>query len=58
LKTAINLNPSDGKAHYYIGNILYEKQPEFAIESWKTAVKLNSDLAVAFRKFGWGCYSH
>lgn len=58
LKTAINLNPNDGKAHYYIGNILYEKQPEFSIESWKTAVKLNPDLAVAFRNIGWGAYRY
>ena len=58
LKAAINVNPTDGKAHYYIGNILYEKQPEFAIESWKTAVKLNPDLAVAFRNIGWGYYYH
>jgi tetratricopeptide (TPR) repeat protein len=56
LKIALSLNPSDGKAHYYIGNILYEKQPEFAIECWQTAVKLNPDLAVAFRNLGWGAY--
>ncbi|MDD4590592.1 MAG: DUF5107 domain-containing protein, partial [Parabacteroides sp.] len=58
LKTALKYNPADGKAHYYIGNILYEKQPEFAIENWQKAVEKNPDLAVAFRNLGWGYYRH
>ncbi len=58
LKTAIGLNPSDGNAYYYIGNILYDKQPEFAIENWKIAVEKNPDLAIAFRNLGWGYYRH
>jgi tetratricopeptide (TPR) repeat protein len=36
LKTALKQNPDDGKAYYYIGNILYDKQPEYAIENWAT----------------------
>ncbi|MDD4437195.1 MAG: DUF5107 domain-containing protein, partial [Tissierellia bacterium] len=47
LNVALKYNPADGKAHYYIGNILYEKQPEFAIENWQRAVGKNPDLAVA-----------
>ncbi len=58
LNTALKYNPADGKAHYYIGNILYEKQPEFAIENWQKAVEKNPDLAVAFRNLGWGYYRH
>ncbi len=58
LKTALEHNPLDGKAFYYIGNIFYEKQPELAIESWKEAVKNNSDLEVAHRNLGWGYYRH
>ncbi len=56
LKAALSLNPSDGKAYYYIGNILYEKQPEYAIGNWKKAVEHNPDLAVAHRNIGWGYY--
>ncbi|MDO8951288.1 MAG: DUF5107 domain-containing protein [Draconibacterium sp.] len=58
LKTALQLNPTDGKAYYYIGNILYDKQPEFAIENWKKAVELNPGLAIAYRNIGWGYYRH
>jgi tetratricopeptide (TPR) repeat protein len=58
LKEALKLNPTDGKAYYYLGNILYEKQPEFAIKYWKKSVTLNPDLAIAFRNIGWGYYHH
>jgi tetratricopeptide (TPR) repeat protein len=58
LKSALKYYPGDGNAWYYIGNILYEKQPEYAIESWKNAVKHNPELAVAYRNLGWGYYRH
>lgn len=58
LKTALTLNPTDGNAYYYIGNILYDKQPQFAIENWKKAVELKPDLAIAYRNIGWGYYRH
>ena len=58
LKTALNYNPDEGKAYYYIGNILYDKQPEYAIQNWENAVKHSPSLAIAFRNLGWGYYRH
>ena len=58
LNTAIDYNPTDGNAFYFIGNILYEKQPEKAIQYWENAVKQNPQLAVAYRNLGWGYYHH
>ena len=58
LNTALKYNPTDGNAYYYIGNILYDKQPEVAIQHWENAVKQNPQLAVAFRNLGWGYYRH
>jgi tetratricopeptide (TPR) repeat protein len=58
LNTALKYNPDDGKAYYYMGNILYEKQPETAIGYWEKSVKNNPGLAVAFRNLGWGYYRH
>lgn len=58
LKSAIRNNPADGKAYYYTGNILYEKQPEVAINYWEEAVSLNPELAMAYRNLGWGYYRH
>lgn len=58
LKTAIKHNPTDGKAYYYLGNILYEKQPDVAMMYWENAVKFNPKLAIAYRNLGWGYYYH
>jgi len=58
LKTALEYNPGDGKAYYYIGNILYDKQPGNAIGNWKNAVEENPSLAIAYRNLGWGYYRH
>ena len=58
LNTALSYNPSDGNASYFVGNILYEKQPEVAIHYWENSVKQNPKLAVAFRNLGWGSYYH
>jgi tetratricopeptide (TPR) repeat protein len=57
-KTALKYNPSDGKAYYYIGNILYDRQPAKAIESWENAVKYSPNLALAYRNLGWGYNQH
>lgn len=58
LKSALKSNPRDGKAFYYMGNILYEKQPEKAMGYWHEAVQHQPDLAIAFRNLGWGYYRH
>ena len=58
LKTALKYNPTDGKAFYYLGNILFEKQPEYAMENWENAVKLNPELSIAYRNLGWGYCHH
>lgn len=58
LETALEYNPADGKAHYYLGNILYEKQPGKAIKHWENAVKYNPELALAHRNLGWAYYQH
>ncbi len=58
LETALKHNPDDGKAYYYIGNILYDKQPEYGIKSWESAVKYSPSLAMAYRNLGWGYYHH
>lgn len=58
LKKALEYNPTDGNAPYYMGNILYEKQPEVAIGHWEKAVQLNPGLAIAYRNLGWGYYYH
>ena len=58
LNTALEYNPKDGKANYYLGNILYNKQPEKAIEYWERAVKNEPGLDMAHRNIGWGYYRY
>ena len=58
LNTALRYNPTDGKAFYYTGNILYEKRPEVAMQNWEKAVRLNPDLSIAYRNLGWGYNYH
>jgi tetratricopeptide (TPR) repeat protein len=58
LKTALQYNPADGNAYYYMGNILYEKQPDVAMKHWESAVQHNPGLSVAYRNLGWGYNYH
>lgn len=58
LNVALKYNPKDGKAYYYLGNILFDKQPAKAIESWESAVKYDPSLAIAYRNLGWGYYQY
>ncbi len=58
LNAALKSNPGDGKAHYYLGNILFDRQPGKAIECWENAVKLDPSLSIAYRNLGWGYYQY
>jgi tetratricopeptide (TPR) repeat protein len=58
LELAIKYYPDDAKPYYYLGNLLYDKQPQKAIGYWEKAVKLDPSLAIAFRNLGWGYYQY
>jgi len=53
-KTALKYDPADARASYYLGNLLYDKQPARAIEYWERAVNHEPALAIAHRNLGWG----
>jgi tetratricopeptide (TPR) repeat protein len=57
-KLASKYHPDDAKAYYYMGNLLYDKQPQKAIENWEMAVKYDPSLAIAWRNLGWGYYQY
>ncbi len=56
LRAAIARNPGDSRAHYYLGNLLYEIQPEKAIECWERSVAIDGAFAMAHRNLGWAYY--
>ena len=56
LNLAAKYDPSDARPHYYLGNLLFDKQPERAITCWEKSVELDPALATAWRNIGWGYY--
>ena len=52
LNFAISENPKDAKAHYYLGNLLFEWQPEKATQAWERSVALDDSNPVAWRNLG------
>ncbi|HOW39720.1 MAG TPA: DUF5107 domain-containing protein [Bacteroidales bacterium] len=58
LQKASEYMPGDAKPHYYMGNLLYDKQPVRAIKCWEKAVELDPSLAIACRNIGFGYYQH
>ncbi|MBN2314358.1 MAG: DUF5107 domain-containing protein, partial [Sedimentisphaerales bacterium] len=56
LKAAIKHNPSDARAFYYLGNLLYDLQPEEAIPLWEKSRDIDDSFALVHRNLGWGYY--
>jgi tetratricopeptide (TPR) repeat protein len=52
LRAAMRANPSDARAPYYLGNLLFEKQPEAARKSWERARELDETFALVHRNLG------
>ncbi len=46
--------PAEAKPYYYLGNLLFDKQPARAIGYWEKAVALDPGMAIAWRNLGWG----
>lgn len=53
LKKAMEYCPESAKPHYYLGNLLYDKQKDNAIEQWKKCVEMDPANAMAWRNLGW-----
>jgi tetratricopeptide (TPR) repeat protein len=49
LKSAIAADPKDGRALYYLGNLLYDWQPEESVVLWKQSAAVDPDFAITWR---------
>jgi tetratricopeptide (TPR) repeat protein len=49
LRRAAEADPSDARAPYYLGNLLYDLQPEDAIRAWEKAAALDGNFALVQR---------
>lgn len=49
LEHAMQLNPSDARAPYYLGDLLFEHQPEKAIGLWEKSAQLDNTFYIVHR---------
>jgi tetratricopeptide (TPR) repeat protein len=49
LEDAMRVDPSDARAPYYLGNLLYDWQPERAQALWEKSAALGADVPVVYR---------
>jgi tetratricopeptide (TPR) repeat protein len=52
LEHAMQLNPSDAKAPYYLGDLLFEHQPDKAISLWEKSSQLDNTFYIVHRNLG------
>ncbi len=53
LQFAIDANPSDSKAPYYLGNLYYDRRRyEEAIACWERSVAIDTNFAIPWRNLG------
>jgi tetratricopeptide (TPR) repeat protein len=53
LHSSIARNPTGARAHYYLGNLYYDKRRyQEAIRCWRRSVELDSSYSVAWRNLG------
>lgn len=52
LQYAMQVNPGDAKAPYYLGNLLYEHQPEESISLWEKSRELDDSFYIVHRNLG------
>ena len=53
LQLALDANPADAKAHYYLGNLLHDKKRhEEAIHEWEASVDLDASFSIPWRNLG------
>jgi tetratricopeptide (TPR) repeat protein len=57
LRSAIEANPEDARAPYYLGNLLYDWQPEDAIALWEKSSVLDPNFPITWRNLA-QAYSH
>jgi len=58
LQASLAANPADDKAHYYLGNLWYDrKRYEEAIREWESSVDKDGSFAIPWRNLGIGYFN-
>jgi tetratricopeptide (TPR) repeat protein len=58
LEYAQQANPSDAKAGYFLGCLLYENDPARAIHEWEKSAAIDNSFSYTFRNLAWGYHRH
>ncbi len=58
LRRIEKLYPNNDVVHYYLGNILYDKQQLAGMEEWKKCLEINDDYTMAWRNLGYAHWKH
>lgn len=53
LRRAMESNPGDGRAPYYLGDLLYDWQPHEAVRLWERAEALDPSFAIVHRNLAY-----
>ncbi|MGD2153169.1 MAG: DUF5107 domain-containing protein, partial [Gemmatimonadales bacterium] len=53
LRAAYTRNPEDALAHYYLGNLLYDHQPQRAVAEWERARAIDEAHPTLHRNLAW-----
>jgi len=57
LRAAMKANPHDARAPYYLGNLLYDWQPEEATKMWEASAAIDPSFAIVHRNLA-TAYAH
>jgi tetratricopeptide (TPR) repeat protein len=59
LQQALEVDPNDSRAAYYLGNLLYDKdRHDEAVSLWETSCQLDPSFAIPWRNLGLAAYNH
>ncbi len=56
LEKASEVNPSDHRAPFYLGNLLFDLQPERALQAWERSISLDGTYWLSHRNLGMALY--
>ncbi len=57
LRAAMKSNPRDARAPYYLGNLLYDWQPEEAVKVWEASAAIDPSFSIVHRNLA-TAYAH
>ena len=56
LTLAIEKDPQNAEALYLLGNLLYDRRPEAAMEAWQKAATIKNNFAMVLRNLAFGSF--